>query len=175
MDQTQIFAIERPHPSLLKVYVARAMLTGPALVFTLPVMLCRYYTLRYRFDASGIRLRWGLIFRREVNLSYSRIQDIHLVSGVIQRWFGLADIQVQTASGNAQAEMLIEGVPEYEELRNFLYSRMRGTSTSSDAPADHRDAPESEPAAPVLMEILAEIKAARAVVEKFVESRNGGQ
>ncbi|WP_265594522.1 PH domain-containing protein [Haloferula sp. BvORR071] len=121
-----IFALERPHPSLWKLYLIRCILTGPGILIALPYHFFRYQTLRYRFDEEGIHMKVGILFRREVNLTYARIQDIHLSSGFIQRWLGLADVQVQTASGNAGAELVIEGFKEFEAIRDFLYSRMRG-------------------------------------------------
>ena len=57
------------------------------------------------------------------------IQDIHLRSGFIQRWLGLANLEIQTASGSATAELVIEGFKEYEAIRDFLYTRMRGYQT----------------------------------------------
>lgn len=125
----QIFALERPHPSLRTLYVLRALLTGPFVIVLLPLFLFRYRTLRYRFDEEGIHMRVGVLFRREVNLTYARIQDIHLQSGVLQRWLGLADIHIQTASGSAGAELVIEGFKEFEAIRDFLYTRMRGAKT----------------------------------------------
>ncbi len=122
----RIFALERPHTALWTLYVIRALFTGPLLVITLPYLYFRYHTLRYRFDEEGIHMRVGILFRREVNLTYARIQDIHLSSGFIQRWLGIADVQVQTASGSAGAEMVIEGFKEFELIRDFLYTRMRG-------------------------------------------------
>ena len=71
-------------------------------------------------------MRWGLLFRREVSLTYSRLQDIHLQSNFVERWLGLARVQLQTASGSSGAEMTIEGLQEYELVRDYLYSRMRG-------------------------------------------------
>ena len=122
----KIFALERPDPALWTLYVIRALFTGPLLVITLPYLYFRYHTLRYRFDEEGIHMRVGILFRREVNLTYARIQDIHLSSGFIQRWLGIADVQVQTASGSAGAEMVIEGFKEFNVIRDFLYTRMRG-------------------------------------------------
>ncbi len=72
----------------------------------------------------------GILFRREVSLTFARIQDIHLNSNFVERWLGLGRIQVQTASGSAKAEMTVEGVRRYEALRNFLYERMRGARDS---------------------------------------------
>lgn len=125
-DEQRILALERPHPALWKYYILCAIVTGPGIVFTLPYLFFRYYTLRYRFDAEGIHMRVGILFRREINLTYARIQDIHLKSGIVQRWLGLANLEIQTASGSATAELVIEGFKEYEAIRDFLYTRMRG-------------------------------------------------
>lgn len=78
-------------------------------------------------------MRWGRLFRREIILNYARIQDIHLRSNLIERWLGLSRILVQTASGSAGAEMTIEGLKEYEEVRDFLYSKMRGVSDPAES------------------------------------------
>ncbi|MGI8604781.1 MAG: PH domain-containing protein [Verrucomicrobiales bacterium] len=127
MTAEEIYQLERPHPDLWKLYLARAILSGPGIIVTLPYLYFRYRTLRYRFDEEGIHARWGILFRREINLAYARIQDIHLTSGFIQRWLGLADVQVQTASGSATPELVIEGFKQFEAIRDFLYTRMRGS------------------------------------------------
>lgn len=75
-------------------------------------------------------MRWGILFRKEVYLTYRRLQDIHLTRNVLQRWMGLAKISLQTASGSSQAEMVVEGVLQAEELRDYLYSQMRGARNS---------------------------------------------
>ena len=135
LQSQKIFALERPDPVLWNLYVIHAVLTGPGIVFMLPLYYFRYRTLRYRFDEEGIHMRVGILFRREVNLTYARIQDIHLRSGFIQRWLGLADIQIQTASGSAGAELVIEGFKEFEAIRDFLYTRMRGYRKAADLAA----------------------------------------
>ena len=171
--ETDIYKIERPSPMLLKLYVIRSILSLPFVVITLPVLLFRYYTLRYRFDAEGISMKWGFIFRKEVNLTYARIQDIHLTSGLIQRWLSLADVKVQTASGSAEPEMTIEGLVEYEKLRDFLYTKMRGYKDLSSAarahPAVQSDmgrAMEGGDALKILIEIRDELKAARESLDR---------
>ncbi len=173
IDEKKIFGIERPHPNLMKLYLIRSILSGPLFFFIFPVMVCRYYTLRYHFDEEGISMRWGLLFRRQVQLTYPRIQDIHLISGILQRWLGLADIQIQTASGNASAEMVIEGLQEYEVLRTFLYSRMRGYKNMGKSAKKEVDNPETESsgsaseseAVSLLKDILTEMQAARKALE----------
>jgi uncharacterized membrane protein YdbT with pleckstrin-like domain len=121
-----IRGLERPHPALWTYYLILSVVTGPGIVATLPYLFFRYHTLRYRFDEEGIHMKVGLLFRREINLTYARIQDIHLRSGILQRWLGLANVQIQTASGSAGPELVIEGFKEFEAIRDFLYTRMRG-------------------------------------------------
>ncbi len=121
-----IFQIERPHAKLMTYYFIICLFTGPLFPVLILPNYFRYHTMRYRFDAEGISMRWGLLFRREVVLNYARIQDIHLSSNIIERWLGLARIQIQTASGSSSAEMTIEGILEFEAVRDFLYSKMRG-------------------------------------------------
>lgn len=118
--------IERPDPLLMRYYFICSLLTLPAFPFVLLSFWCRYITLRYKFDEDGVSMSYGVFFRREVNLTFRRIQDIHVTHNLLQRWMGLATISLQTASGNAQAEMSIEGVLEPEALRDYLYARMRG-------------------------------------------------
>jgi putative membrane protein len=171
MTPEEIYELERPHPSLLTLYVVRALLSGPLIVFTLPLLLFRYKTLRYRFDDQGVHMRWGLLFRREVNLNYARIQDIHVRSGVVQRWLGLADLLVQTASGSSGPEMKVEGFHEYQAIRDFLYTRMRGfkrTNETSAQPVDETGAGvlASDEAVALLREIRDELRAARGELER---------
>jgi len=122
----QIQGITRPDRALFPYYMLSALVFPPAFPFLAPYLYFRYHTMRYQFTDDGISMSWGILFRREVIVNYARIQDIHLRSNVVERWLGLARILVQTASGNASAEMTIEGLKEFEALRDFLYSRMRG-------------------------------------------------
>jgi uncharacterized protein len=123
--------IKRPDPALLKYYILVSLLTGPLFPIALLPLFFKYETLRYHFDQDGISMSWGILFRREVYLTYRRIQDIHLTRNIIQRWLGLSTVAVQTASGSATPEMSIEGVLQAEALRDHLYSKMRGAEDDS--------------------------------------------
>ena len=162
----QIMALERPHRSLWTYYIIRAIFTGPGIFFTLPYLFFRYHTLRYRFDEEGIHMKVGLLFRREVNLTYARIQDIHLKSGLLQRWLGLANVEVQTASGSATAEVVIEGFKEFEAIRDFLYTRMRGYQAKKTVAATPgRATGPSDEVVPLLLSIRDELRRARELLE----------
>ena len=167
-----IFALSAPDSALWTLYIIRALMTGPGLIFLLPYFYFRYHTLRYTFDEEGIHMRVGILFRREVNLTYARIQDIHLQSGLLQRWLGLADIQIQTASGSSDAELIIEGFKEFEAIRDFLYTRMRGYHAPSVASASAAGSPGNAAADPnaemvaLLLTIRDELRQTRALLER---------
>ena len=164
-----ILAIERPHRNLLWLYVIRAVLTGPGFFVAMPLLFFRYETMRYRFDAEGIHMRWGILFRRQINLTYARIQDIHLTSGLIQRWLGLADIKIQTASGSSGAEMTLEGLMEFEAVRDFLYSRMRGyhdRQSSAHVEPSHDGGGGSAEVVALLRDAIDELRATRIAFER---------
>ena len=158
-----IASIERPSPPLLTYYVLQALATFVAFPVTMLLFYFHYHTLRYRFDADGVHMSYGILLRREIMLNYSRIQDIQLRSNVMERWLGLARIEIQTASGSAGSEMTIEGLLNFVDVRDFLYSRMRGARHLDDAPQASA-APES--LAGVLTEVAAEIRAIRQLVEQ---------
>lgn len=164
-----VLAIEGPHPNLMTYYVLSSLLAGPFFLVPLVVLSFRYHTMRYRFDEHGVSMRWGILFRREVSLAYARIQDIHLTSNIVERWLGLAQVKLSTASGSASAEMTIEGRRDYELVRDFLYSRMRGLP---DAPAAaHSPAPGSGDASPdsvvsALRQVSEDLRAVRELLEK---------
>jgi putative membrane protein len=177
----------RPHSNLLIYYVISSLALGPLFPVLLIPRYIRFRTLRYRIDGEGVSVRWGVLFRREITLNYARIQDLHLSSNVIERWLGLAKIQVQTASAGSSAEMTVEGLLDVERLRDFLYSRMRGakghrsyatlTSASGGPVLGGEAALTGEPAtasnslAPILLAIAEEVRALR---EEVVALRRSG-
>jgi len=103
-------------------------------------------------------MSWGILFRNEVVLNYGRIQDIHLRSNAVERWLGLARIEIQTASGSSDSEMVLEGIPDAEAMRDFLYSRMHGAADAAQQPKGDL--------ASVLLEVAAELRLVREAIEK---------
>jgi putative membrane protein len=189
-----VLAIERPHSSLMTLYLLRSCAVPPFSLVALPFLYFRYHTMRYRFDEDGVSMRWGILFRREVSLSYARIQDIHLTSGILQRWLGLADIHIQTASGSSKAEMTIEGLREFEAVRDFLYSKMRrarrgagsaeaepdvvgataSTNASTSAAASAPAGAGRDELAAALRQVAAELRATRLALEGRDRPAGGG-
>jgi uncharacterized membrane protein YdbT with pleckstrin-like domain len=124
--------ITRPDPVLLKYYAILSLLAGPFFPIALIPQWIRYSTLKYSLDDDGVAMSWGFFFRREIYLTYRRIQDIHVTRNILQRWLCLANVSIQTASGSAAPEMVIEGILQADQLRDYLYSQMRGAKGEPD-------------------------------------------
>jgi putative membrane protein len=145
--------ITQPAPALLRYFILCSLLAGPVFPIALIPLFCKYLTLRYRFDESGIAMQWGVLFRKEIYLTHRRIQDIHLTRNIIQRWLGLATVSVQTASGSATPEMSIEGILQADALRNYLYGKMRGARGDDASESD-----DTTPSDDVALQLLTDIR-----------------
>lgn len=175
-DHSAILTLERPHPRLMMYYFLLSLVVLPAFPILIIVNYFRYHTMRYRFDAEGVSMRWGILFRREVLLNYSRIQDIHLQSNFVERWLGLGRVLIQTASGSSNAEMTIEGFLEFEAVRDFLYARMRGakerpahsavSATSGSGAVAGMDTAAAAELVTTLRAVTAEVRSLREALER---------
>ena len=166
-DDAAILALERPHRDLLTHYLLSCLVVPPLFPFIAPYYYFRYHTMRYKFTDEGISMSWGILFRRQIIINYARIQDIHLRSNLVERWLGLARVLVQTASGSSGAEMTLEGFKEFEAVRDFLYSKMRGVKDPAHkaaAPAAATPGQEAELAA-ALREVARELREARLALQ----------
>ena len=161
-EDARVRAIERPHPSLLTYYTIAALCTLVAAPFVFLPLYFRYHTLKFRFDDEGIGASWGILFRREIYLTYKRIQDIHVRRNVIERWLGIGTIEVQTAAGSSAAEMKLEGLLDYELVRDYFYRHMRGHEHTKGKEA----AKEADDLVVLLGEIRDELAAARRALEE---------
>ena len=132
VEAGRIFALTRPDDKLLTLYIIYSLAANVALLFAFVPLYFRFRTLRYRFDKEGVSVAYGILWRKESYLTYARIQDIHVSRNLFERWLGLGTVEIQTASGSSSAEESIVGVREYNEIRNFLYARMRGHRLKTD-------------------------------------------
>lgn len=154
--RARVHAIVRPVPALLAYYVVTALLTTVVAPFALVVLYFRYHTLWYRFTDEGVSMGYGILFRQEMQLTYTRMQDIHLSQDLLERWLGIGTVTVQTAGTGAASNLTISGVRDAEAIRDYLYARMRGVR-GEDKAAEGQNA--------LLVEIRDALDAAAAALE----------
>ncbi|MDG2221579.1 MAG: PH domain-containing protein [Rubripirellula sp.] len=110
---------------------------GLALVGYLAIYL-RYDTTWYVFSDRSMRLRRGVWLIRESTITYENIQNVKVSQGPLQRFFGIANVVVETAGGGGATQEgaqgmhagLIEGVSDAAEIRDSIMAKTRVAHTS---------------------------------------------
>lgn len=75
----------------------------------------------FRVEEGEMHIKSGILVRKNLYLTKDRIQVIDISSGVIQRFFGLVKVDIQTAGSTSRAAM-IEAVPleTAKEIKRLL-------------------------------------------------------
>ncbi len=100
----------------------------------------KFDTMWYVFSDRSMRLRRGIWVIRESTITFENIQNVKVMQGPLQRWYGIADVVVETAGGGgSHSEQgggfgmhsgVIEGVADATAIRDSIMSRVRMTNTA---------------------------------------------
>lgn len=101
------------------------------LVLLIPVLFWipkAYRIVEYVIDDDSIKMQAGVVWKKNVTVPYTKITNIDITSGPIQRKFNIGTIHVQTAGYGGQqgqkAELKINGVKEAGKLRDIIIDRI---------------------------------------------------
>jgi len=86
-------------------------------------------TMIYKLTENEIVWKRGVWFKKTGLVPYNRITNIDTTQGPLSRMLGIAALKIQTAgySGQqARAEIRIEGVEQFEELRELIMGFVKG-------------------------------------------------
>jgi membrane protein YdbS with pleckstrin-like domain len=99
-----------------------------------------YSTLKYKLTNNEMVWRRGVWFRKTGIVPYNRITNIDIEQGPVSRALGIGSLKIQTAGYSAassgagrQAEIRIEGVVHFEELRQFIMGFVHGSKQAGAA------------------------------------------
>lgn len=163
--------------------IAGAILALPALALAVLPDIVAYIAIHLRYDTTwylvsnrSLRIRRGIWFLHETTITYENIQNIRLTQGPLERYFGIANVVVDTAgggAGGAQAQGaaaggmhrgMIEGVDNAQEIRDLILSHLRQTRTAGlgdELAVEHEHAHSSPQAwTPEQLVVLREIRQA---------------
>jgi membrane protein YdbS with pleckstrin-like domain len=128
-----------------------AILVLPDIVAYVGIHL-RYDTTWYVLTDRSLRIRRGILTIHETTISFENVQNVEVRQGPLQRYFGIADVVVQTAGGGgAQAHGkgqpgaslaahvgILQGLDDAAAVRNQILAcveRTRGGGLGDEAPA----------------------------------------
>jgi membrane protein YdbS with pleckstrin-like domain len=87
----------------------------------------------YKLTKDEIEWRRGVWFKKTGIVPYNRITNVDILQGPFSRMLGIASLKIQTAGYSApsggfssMAEIRIEGMEDFEELREMMMKFVRG-------------------------------------------------
>lgn len=131
--------IASPMAGALITPVALFVIIAPDIVAYIAIHL-RYDTMWYVLSDRSLRIRRGIMTIHEVTITYENIQNVTVRNGPFQRFFGIADVMVETAGGGGGGAHagkgggghrgLIEGVADAERIRDLILARLKRSKTT---------------------------------------------
>jgi membrane protein YdbS with pleckstrin-like domain len=130
--------IRFPEIALVLAPLAFLIVVVPDIIAYVAIHL-RYDTTWYVMTDRSLRVRTGVWVIHETTITFENVQNVAVESGPLQRWFGIADVTVETAGGSSPSsethsksstnyhEGRIEGVDNALEIRNLILKRVRGS------------------------------------------------
>lgn len=98
-----------------------ALVLGISFLVTFLSDVFRYFTLKYRIEGGELVVSKGLISRSQRNIPLARIQNIDLTQNFLHRFFSVAEVRIETASGTEpEATLRVLSLDEITRLRNQL-------------------------------------------------------
>jgi membrane protein YdbS with pleckstrin-like domain len=103
----------------------------------------RYDTTWYVFTDRSLRIRRGIWVIRETTITFENVQNVEVAQGPVQRYFGIADVIVQTAGGGAAKKGshggekssgahlgILQGLDDANAVRDLILDRVRRRRTA---------------------------------------------
>ena len=104
--------------------------------------LVKYVSYRYRFGRDDIVVREGIVTRNERHIPYSRIQNIDLVQNPLHRLLKVAEVRLETASGEKpEAVMRVLSLHAVERMRERIFRGRAETGAAAGEEAGAEAAP----------------------------------
>jgi membrane protein YdbS with pleckstrin-like domain len=111
----------------------------------------RYDTMWYVMSSRSVRIHRGIWVIHEMTITFENVQNVRIESGPVQRYFGIANLIIETAGGGSESNKpgasvshrgIIEGIAHAEQLRDQILMRLRqshsaGLGDEQSFPAAH--------------------------------------
>jgi uncharacterized membrane protein YdbT with pleckstrin-like domain len=170
--------------ALLIALPAILLIVGPDILAYVVIHL-KYDTTWYVMTDRSLRIRRGVWSIRETTITFENVQNVKVRQGPVQRYFGIANLIVETAGGGGGAggggkhgggtDMhtgVIEGIANAQELRDRILAKLRASKTAGLGDEDHAHEHEHRVDAHASHELSpAHVEALRAIRDELRQMR----
>ena len=148
--------------------VVALIAAGVPFIFWIPAF---YRELDYSIEDDVVRSKKGVFFKKRVTVPFTKITNVDITQGPLQRYFNIGTIHVQTAGASVASgqnpELKMEGIRELDALRDEIMDRVKTFYRKQNAAAEVKaeDAQTLAQDDSTLMKILQELTAIRKGLE----------
>ena len=88
-----------------------------------------FKALEYTIDEDGVKMKGGVVWKKYVTVPYSKITNVDITRGPLQRLFNIGTIHVQTAGAagkqGEKAELKLAGIRDLEKVREVIIENIK--------------------------------------------------
>ena len=88
-----------------------------------------FKALEYTIDEDGVKMKGGVVWKKYVTVPYSKITNVDITRGPLQRLFNIGTIHVQTAGAagkqGEKAELKLAGIRDLEKVREVIVENIK--------------------------------------------------
>ena len=179
------FGLFLPLPPLVRtIWMGIELGAASVLALSIPIT---YFLQRLNYEMRwyivtdrSLRIRSGVVWLQEITMTFANIQEIRVNANPIERWLGLANVEVRSAGGGADAHGVqssghvgtFAGVDNAEAIRDLLIERLRVYRDSGLGEKTERT--KEPPTVSAAREVLEETRALRNSLAGGLRSTQGG-
>ncbi|MDZ7837561.1 MAG: PH domain-containing protein [Actinomycetota bacterium] len=120
-----------------------------------------YRVAEYSIGKNGVKMKWGVLWKKEVNVPYAKITNVDITRGPLERALNIGTIHLQTAGAGGQqgqkAELKLPGIEHLNSVQKTVIAKIGPLAA---APVKQEDQGK------ILKDILEQTKAIAALLKK---------
>jgi uncharacterized protein len=143
------------------------------ILISIPIIIwipAAFRVLEYQIDDEGVKMKGGVVWKKHVTVPYSKITNVDITQGPVQRWFNIGTIHVQTAGAGGQqgqkAELKMNGIRELERIRDIIVKEVKGLTYTKGGEVTKREKVTVSDSESVFEDILKELKEIKILLGK---------
>ena len=141
------------------------LILGSLILLWIPAF---YKSLEYVIDSDSIKMKKGVFWKKRVTVPFTKITNLDVTQGPVQRVFDIGTIHVQTAGAGGpqgtQAELKLLGVRDLDGLKETIMERIGGYTILRPDKGKEKIVEESD--SEIFRRMLKELTAIRKVLEE---------
>lgn len=122
------------------------ILAAPAFIIAIVPDVLAYIAIHVRYDSTwyvltprAVRVRRGVWTIRECTATFENVQNISVRQGPVQRYFGIANLAIDTAGAGSAGphgatgsanQVVLEGLADVQSVRDLITERVRASKSA---------------------------------------------